>query len=907
MQIKIFFILALTGIFLGFTSHTFSASLHDKAMGEFYHGESRGRMARYADSQLKFPYNFRNAPVIESMTPSLKPEREILTDDVIIPRQIGFARVIDDLSAPESFRQVVTWQPVPEDGGHAAALILVSPNARALRAGILVNKLPGETEFRFLSAADHNDTGFPPVPVTGEHINYLLQLNRNLDPDHPDAGTYWSPIVPGDRLGIEMYLPPGIEPENVEIFIPFLSHIDVWPLTDSNILSLQDYGDSNSCQNDVVCYPDWQNPKNAVAKMIFTQSGSSYTCSGTLLNDTDTSTYRPYFITANHCIGTQTVASTLQTLWFFESSSCDGTTQSPAYTTRNGGAELLWAKEMTYSNTDENQDITFLELNDPPPPGTFFSGWSVSSATTAVTGIHHPKGDWKKISFGERQNDYTCYYTGGTSYSCNPSLNGSFFRILWSDGGTESGSSGSGIFNSNGQLIGTLLGGIGTCEGSESDYSKFGTAYAAGNLSQWLNPPVNCTYGISSYSGSFPADGGTDTITVTPSDPGCAWTASESLSWVSLSRTSGVGTLDLTITVTANAGSARNGVITIAGETYTVTQAAAPLPDLMPYKPGGWSAPIVAAEKTGTTIDDVLDESDTIYIDWAIKNDSSADAQKFSTALHIDGVQTQIWNHAGLSSYDHIQVFDHAIGRLTPGAHTLKIVADIYGEIPEAGETDNEYTKNIYVNPSCDYSISPSSADVSAAGGAIQVTVTPSSSSCSWTTDNPLDWIDLSPQNGNGSGSVTVSVTANTGGARTGTLTIAEQAFEVSQQTGIFTKTTVLLSNTTPNHTVSKGVDATIYGTSAANRITIEQQAHALLIHFPGENRIEILADTSGFTVSRSGAVVIFEGADGTLVRLPATRAAQTIVFNDRTHTLLISGSQVMLNDQVITTTPAEF
>lgn len=696
MRITLFFIFVFMGIFIVFSPKTFSASFNDKAMGESYHGEGQGRMARSLDPQLKFLDNFRNAPLVESMRDVLKPEREMLPDDTIIPRQIGFARVIDDLSDPGSFRNVVTWQQVPKDGGHAATLILVSPNARALRAGMLVNRLPSETEFRFFDGAFHD--GAPrPVPVTGEHINYLLGLNRDLDPDHPDAGTYWSPIVLGDHLGIEIYLPPGIEPETVEIFIPFLSHIDAWPVTDNDVPSLQDYGDSNFCQNDVICYPDWQNTKNAVAKMIFTQSGSSYTCTGTLLNDTDTSTYRPYFITANHCIGTQTVASTLQTLWFFESASCGSTILNAAYTSKTGGAQLLWTKEMTYSNTNDNQDITFLELNDSPPPGAFFSGWNVNSASTPVFGIHHPKGDWKKISFGERKKDYTCYSNDVSSYSCNLSSNGSFFRVLWTAGSTESGSSGSGIFNSNGQLIGTLLGGIGICEGSESDYSKFGTAYTAGNLSQWLNPPVNCTYGISSFSGSFPADGGTETITVNTSD-----------------------------------------------------------------------------------------------------------------------------------------------------------------------------------------------------------------SSCSWTTDTPLDWVTLSPQKGIGNQTVTVSVSANTGEARNGTLAIAEQMFEISQQTGNLTKTTVLLSKITPNQTVSTGFDATIYGTSTSNRITIEQGAHARFIHFPGENIIEIQADTGRFTVSRSGAIVIFEGTDGTLVRLPATVNAQTIVFNDRTLTLLISGNQVVLNDQIITTIPTE-
>ena len=61
---------------------------------------------------------------------------------------------------------------------------------------------------------------------------------------------------------------------------------------------------------------------------------------------------------------------------------------------------------------------------------------------------------------------------------------------------------------------------------------------------------------------------------MTASSSTCAWTTSESLSWVSLSSTSGKGSGTVTITVTANTGSARSGSVTIAGKTYTISQGA---------------------------------------------------------------------------------------------------------------------------------------------------------------------------------------------------------------------------------------------------------------------------------------------------------------------------------------------
>ncbi len=85
--------------------------------------------------------------------------------------------------------------------------------------------------------------------------------------------------------------------------------------------------------------------------------------------------------------------------------------------------------------------------------------------------------------------------------------------------------------------------------------------------------PVTCTYSISSSSGSFTSSGGTSTVLVTASRSNCYWTASESLDWVSLSQpTSGTGNGSVTITATANTGSARSGLVTVAGKAYTISQ-----------------------------------------------------------------------------------------------------------------------------------------------------------------------------------------------------------------------------------------------------------------------------------------------------------------------------------------------
>jgi Matrixin/Putative metal-binding motif len=81
-----------------------------------------------------------------------------------------------------------------------------------------------------------------------------------------------------------------------------------------------------------------------------------------------------------------------------------------------------------------------------------------------------------------------------------------------------------------------------------------------------------CTYSISPSTGSFTSSGGNDSVLVTASSSTCAWTTSESLSWVSLSTTSGTGSGTVTVTVDVNTGSVRSGSVTIAGKTYSINQ-----------------------------------------------------------------------------------------------------------------------------------------------------------------------------------------------------------------------------------------------------------------------------------------------------------------------------------------------
>jgi hypothetical protein len=100
---------------------------------------------------------------------------------------------------------------------------------------------------------------------------------------------------------------------------------------------------------------------------------------------------------------------------------------------------------------------------------------------------------------------------------------------------------------------------------------------------------------------------------------------------------------------------------------------------------------------------------------------------------------------------------------------------------------------NLVANFGCTYSISPTTANYGTAGGSSSVSVT-AGSTCPWTaTSSATSWLTCSPASGTGNGSVSYTVAANTGSARTGTLSLDGQTFTVTQSgvsAGPFTITT---------------------------------------------------------------------------------------------------------------------
>ena len=104
---------------------------------------------------------------------------------------------------------------------------------------------------------------------------------------------------------------------------------------------------------------------------------------------------------------------------------------------------------------------------------------------------------------------------------------------------------------------------------------RTGTITIAGQTHTVTQAP-GCAYTLSSASANAPAAGASGLVLVF-SASFCAWTATSNASWITVAPSAGgTGFGGVKYTVAANSGGARSGTLTAAGQTFAVSQAAAP-------------------------------------------------------------------------------------------------------------------------------------------------------------------------------------------------------------------------------------------------------------------------------------------------------------------------------------------
>ena len=296
--------------------------------------------------------------------------------------------------------------------------------------------------------------------------------------------------------------------------------------------------------------------------------------------------------------------------------------------------------------------------------------------------------------------------------------------------------------DSKGNGNGTIAYAVGANLATAGRSAPLTVAGQAAMISQAAAPP--CAYAIDPASASYGASGGSGSVTVAVRD-GCAWTATSNANWIAVtSGSSGSGGGHVGYSVAANTSlSGRTGTIAIAGQTFTITQAAA---EPCTYAVGqGASFP--AAGGTGTVA-----VTTTAACAW------TATSNVNWIAIGTGG------SHTGSGSVDYV-----VAANVSASART--------GTLTVAGQT-----VTVTQAAACVYTLGSTSKSFTAAGGTGSVSVT-TIGGCTWTATSNDSWITVvSGASGSGAGTVQYAVAANSSKkVRTGTLTIAGQTFTITQ------------------------------------------------------------------------------------------------------------------------------
>lgn len=252
-------------------------------------------------------------------------------------------------------------------------------------------------------------------------------------------GELWTASLPGDIVYVEFW-----STEAPEFTVDDVVHFD------QPFMMVEDGGSNGngvfSCHNDAMCEPVNSAARAATGQMNFVSGGSSSVCTGTMLNDSDPDTLVPYFLTANHCVSTQSQINSLEVVWLWQRNGCGGAL--PDYNTlpRSNGGTLIASQG--------SNDMTFVRLAGSVPGGVALAGWTTATSLDNAWGAHHPSGSWKRATLLDSVGVCPgCLCEDGTDFD--------YYNL--EDGLVEGGSSGSGVFTSSGQIAGQLLGRCSSC------------------------------------------------------------------------------------------------------------------------------------------------------------------------------------------------------------------------------------------------------------------------------------------------------------------------------------------------------------------------------------------------------------------------------------------------------------
>ena len=339
-------------------------------------------------------------------------------------------------------------------------------------------------------------------------------LGKFVKEDVMKNGRFFTQAIPGSTAYIEYNVPAGVDPGQITLESVGHGYKDIFQMIDGTYRDAEanmkgPHGDAEgNCHIDVKCPEgdDWKDQiRSVVAIQVdftaeFTYGGRTQSttitgmCSGALVNNTRQDR-TPYVLSAFHCqdgdglIDDETRAqfpdihiTNVDFVFYFlyQKYQCNGNNG-------NGNRSVTGGDIVAKYSYTSGSDMLLIKLrnNIPDTYTPFYAGWDNNTVSSPAPGscIHHPGGDYKKISIPR-----------------NISGNGAFYAVDWYTGSqmkgvTEQGSSGSPLFNADKRIIGQLYAGQSYCNYPQGKdyYGRVSVSWNGGGLRtsrlrDWLDP-----------------------------------------------------------------------------------------------------------------------------------------------------------------------------------------------------------------------------------------------------------------------------------------------------------------------------------------------------------------------------------------------------------------------------------